>query len=191
MKSSITLKQKRALLLGALKKHLGIILLMSFMTLVFLGSGVAILYFAEGGEMVFLGGFFSVIGAALLIANIIMNTSSVRYYYEGELGRRYGRYEQVTIIEIKEDIHIERETNKHSRNYGEEVDRHYYYAITILLNQLPATAIYEPPKGKHELAKKMVVGMKIQVRMVPGMLKTLRISPRKLTAQLEALPGIK
>ena len=191
MKSSITLKQKRALLFAALKKHLGIILLMSFMTLVFLGSGVAILYFAEGGEMVFLGGFFSLIGAASLVANIIMNTSSVRYYYEGELGRKYGRYEQVAIVEIKEEIHIERETNKHSGNYGKEVDRHFYYAITVLLNQQPITAMYEPGKGKHEMAKKLEAGMKIQVRMVPGMAQTLRISPRKLTTQLQALPSIK
>ena len=187
MQRLITPKQKRTLLFTALKKHLGIILLMSFMTVVFLGSGLAILYFAKDGEMFFLGAFFSLIGAALLVAGIFMNTSSVRYYYEGELGRKYGRYHQASITEIKEDIHIERETNKHSRHYGQEVDRHYYYAITVLLNQQPITAMYEPPKGKHELAQKLVEGMNIQVRMVPGMEQTLRISPRKLTAQLEKL----
>jgi len=183
----ITLKQKRTLLFVALKKHLGIILLMSLMTVVFLGSGLAILYFAEDGGMFFLGAFFSLIGGVLLVAGIFMNLSSVRFHYEGELGRKYGRYHQVDITEIKEDIHIERETNKHSANYGQEVDRHYYYAITVLLNQQLLTALYEPPKGKHELTQNLVVGMKIQVRMVPGMEQTLRISPRKLTAQLEKL----
>ena len=187
MQRLITSKQKRTLLFAALKKHSGIILSMSFMTLAFLGSGLAILYFAEDGELYFLGAFFSLIGAALLVAGITMNTSSVRYYYKAELGRKYGRYHQVNIIEIKEDIHIERQTNKHSRNYGQEVDRHYYYAITVLLNQQLLTAMYEPPKGKHELAQKLVAGMKIQVRMVPGMGQTLRISPRKLTAQLQKL----
>lgn len=82
-----------ALLLQSLRKHLGIFFLMLFMGLAFGSVGVGLLVWGrspgEWGLLLF-ASLFALIGFAVLIAAFVTTWSSVGYYYERALLKKYG-----------------------------------------------------------------------------------------------------
>ncbi len=80
------------LLLQSVRRHLAFFFILFSLGLSFAAVGGGMLWFADSGDggVMFGGGLFALIGIGIIITAVVTNFSSIGYYYERALLRKYG-----------------------------------------------------------------------------------------------------
>jgi hypothetical protein len=172
----ITGREKLGFFLYALKEHT-FMYGMSLLPLSFAGIGGAIWYFANDLEMdqtIFVA-VSLVFGLGFFLMMIYFSISSMRYYYENAIIKKYGRYWSMPVAEITHEVDEE-----------DEVVRCF---ISVRYVGQTLGDLFELPLEKKHLVPALEGMREVPVRVVEGMPSLLRIAPRKLLRELEQLQG--
>ncbi len=137
------------------------------------GVGGAILYFGTDLDFLqlFAGYVFLVAGVGTFLLIFYLNISSMAYYYENAIMKKYGRYRRATVTEITHET--------------DETDGVIRCFITVRHAGEELADLFELSLEKAHLLEQLLVMKDIPVRIVDDMPALLRIAPRKLHRELE------
>lgn len=147
------------------------------MGLVFLigfgGVGLLILLNADNTLDIIGGGLFLASGIFAFSLIFYLNISSMQYYYESALMKKYARYKILRVTDIIKEIDEE-----------DEVIRCF---ISIDYNNDTLSDLFEISLEKEHLLDNLKIGMLIDVRIAEQLPSAMRIANRKLLKRLESL----
>lgn len=117
------------LLWSAVKNHASFFFILLGMGLVFglVGGGIFIAGFGEVGAMIF-GGLFALIGSAMFVAAFFTAHSSVSYYYDQALLRKYGVEVDGVLSSKSAECQFHQEYDHNNNPMGEG-----YYLCSLLV----------------------------------------------------------
>ncbi|MEJ2498842.1 MAG: hypothetical protein P8Y49_02680 [Sulfurovaceae bacterium] len=170
----ITAGTKIGFFIAALKKHLAL-LIFNFILLLVSCGGIYFLFYANDGLNLFeiiVITFFIAMLTLISIVFLYMNISSIRYYYEKEIVKKYGRYRDADIAEMT------RETDT----------KDGVIRCTISVNYAgeKLTDLFELPLDESHLLPKLLAMQKVPIRVVDAMPSLFNIAERKLLKELRA-----
>jgi len=162
----------------ALKQHLFTYLLSLFFLVSFGGVGLAILLFSKSSNFTDTFGalVFLIAGIGVFSLMFYLNISSMQYYYELAIIKKYARYKTATITEISKEI--------------AEDDGVIRCFISVNYEGYILTDLFELSIEKENLLKYLKEKMYISIRIAEQLPSAMRISPRKLLRQLEELNNV-
>lgn len=154
----------------ALKQHVALYL----MALVFgLGLGGAGYLIAFNLGNMLAGAIFMCIGLGIFCLMFYLNFSSMQYYFDAALMKKYARYRTAAITEIEKEV--------------DEKDEVVRCFITVNYEGHTLTDLFEILIKNEHLLENLKKNMRISIRIADQRLSEMRISPKKLLKQLEAL----
>lgn len=169
----ITGREKVGFFIDALKENA-----MSYgLAIVFLctsgGLGGAILYFGTDLDFLqLLAGYILLIaGVGSFLSIFYLNISSMAYYYENAIMKKYGRYRRAAVTKITHE--------------ADDTDGVIRCFITVRHAGAELADLFELSLEKAHLLDVLLSMREIPVRIVDDMPELLRIAPRKLLKELE------
>lgn len=136
------------------------------------GTGLLFLLNTDNTPKTIFGALFLASGIFAFSLIFYLNISSMRYYYESALMKKYARYKILRITDITKETDEE-----------DEVIRCF---ICIDYNSDTLSDLFEISLEKEHLLDNLKVGMLIDVRIAEQLPSTMRIANRKLLKRLES-----
>lgn len=170
--NTLTIGEKIHFLLLAFKRHLPL-LIFNFILLLASCGGIYFIFYANVGLSLFeiiVIAFFIAILTLVSIVFLSMNISSIRYYYEKEIVKKYGRYRDAGIAEITHEADAE--------------DGVIRCTISVNYAGEKLTDLFELPLEESYLLPKLLAMQKVPIHVVDAMPSLFSIAERKLLKEL-------
>lgn len=169
--NTLKIGEKIHFLLLALKRHLPL-LIFNFILLLASCGGIYFVFYVVGLGLfeIIVIAFFIAILTLLSIVFLSMNISSIRYYYEKEIVKKYGRYRDAGIAEITHEADTE--------------DGVIRCIISVNYAGEKLTDLFELPIKESHLLPKLLAMQKVPIHVVDAMPSLFSIAERKLLKEL-------
>ena len=175
MYNKLSFTERTHFFFEALKKHIVLYVMAIVFLLAFGGVGLGILLFSEElniGEMVF-GAVFTFVGVGSFFLILYLNLSSMRYWFNSAVMKKYARYKKAAITEV---------TFEH-----DTVDGLILCFISINHQGYILTDVFELAIEKEYLLAYLKKKLFISIRIAEQLPSAMRIAPKKLLRQLEEI----
>lgn len=175
MYNKFSFKERIHFFFEALKKHLVLYIMAVVFLLAFGGVGLGILLFTNDldlGELIF-GSVFLFVGIGCFILIFYLNISSMQYWFNSAVMKRYARYRKAAITEVTHEY--------------DTVEGIILCFISINHQGYILTDVFELAVEKEYLLVHLKKKLFISIRIAEQLPSSMRIAPRKLLAQLEEI----
>jgi hypothetical protein len=173
---------------SALLKKITVDHLVSFLTLLVLGAvhigfGCMAIYVINGTTAKIVGCVFILAGTGVSIFNFYSTVSSIRYYYEKSLLKKYGREVLAKVTEKHIDEFFEKNNHSSSTKRPLAIERDYRIGFRYSFNG--ASYDSECFLNKQALYEILEIGQEIPILILPSKPDVAHPRIRKLTARIK------
>jgi len=182
---SITLNQKVIFFVEAVNQHVVLYILAIIFLISFGGMGLLMLHgldessYNSGTSIV--GWVFLSVGVGSFLLIFYLNISSVAYYYESAIVKKYGSYQRATVVKVEHEIEYT-SSNKDDEIY--EIPSGIRCYLTLNYNMREYMGVFDLQIKDKELLIILETIEDIPVRIVKDIPEYFRIAPRKLYTEL-------
>lgn len=175
MLKKLTFKDKKHFFFVALKEHLVLYMMSLFFLLSFGGVGLSMLVFSKELDIPSLIAaiVFLVIGVGIFVLIFYLNISSMQYYFNSAVMKKYARYKRVAITDVTYEEMPE--------------DGVILSFISVNYEGHTLTDVFELPIEKKTLLKHLKKKMFIYISIAEQLPSAMRIAPKKLLKQLQEI----
>jgi hypothetical protein len=170
----ITTGEKIGFFIASLKRHLALLIFNSILLIASCG-GIYFIFLSNSNANLFETGiltFFIAIFTLISTIFLFMNSSSIRYYYEKEIVKKYGRYRDAQVTEMI-----------HETDTEDKVIRCF---ISVHYGGEKLTGLFELPLEESQLLPLLLAMQKIPIHVVDAIPSLFNIAQKKLLRKLRA-----